>query len=560
MHSESDRKNELQELNEYRAIFEVSGSSLAIVGDDSTLRRVNEEFVKLFGYSKEEIEGKKNWLELCAPEDRERLDNYRSLRRSDPQRVPHTYEARLSCKNGTFIDAYITTGIIPETQESVLAIIDISDRKKAETAFRETNSYLENLLNYANAPIIVWDPDYNIIRFNRAFETLTGYRADEVLGKSLEILFPDNQKDESMALIRLTASGERWEAVEIAIANVDGSVRTVLWNSATLFADDGKTVIATIAQGQDITQRKQAEDSYRETNAYLENLLNYANAPIIVWDPEYKIIRFNRAFENLTGYQANEILGKSLELLFPNDQKDESMALIRLTTSGERWEVVEIAIAHVNGTVRTVLWNSATLFDTDGKTVVATIAQGQDITERKQMEKALRKSHEELESRVRARTAELEELNETLIAEIEERKRAEEIITRQAQEILEVSTPVIQIWEGIVSVPLIGTLDSMRTQQLVEQLLQKIVETNSAVALIDLTGVPTIDSKTARHLIETVRAVHLLGAEVVLTGIRPAIARTLVQLGVDLSTVNTRSSFSSGLLFAFTRLKLQVVK
>lgn len=165
-----------------------------------------------------------------------------------------------------------------------------------------------------------------------------------------------------------------------------------------------------------------------------------------------------------------------------------------------------------------------------------------------------------MELRVQERTSDLEKLNETLRAEIEERKRAEEIISRQAQEILEVSTPVIQIWDGIVTVPLIGTLDSRRTQQLMEQLLQKIVKTGSLVALIDVTGVPTIDTKTAQYLIETISAVRLLGTEVVLTGIRPEIARTLVQLGTDLSNVNTRSSFSAGLLFALNLLKLEVVK
>ncbi len=260
------REEILQELKEFRAIFEISGSSIAIAKEDATITRINAEFVKLLGYSKEEIEDKQKWTELCAAEDRERVNGYHRQRRIDSDLAPHNYEARFVHKNGRIIDAYITAGLIPETRESVLAIIDIT-----------------------------------------------------------------------------------------------------------------------------------------------------------------------------------------------------------------------------------------------------------------------------------------------------ERKRAEEIISRQAQEILEVSTPVIQIWDGIVCVPLIGTLDSMRTQQLMEQLLQKIVETRSSVALLDVTGVPAIDSRTSRYLIETISAVHLLGAEVVLTGIRPEIARALVQLGINLSNVNTRSSFSAGLLFALNLLKLQVI-
>jgi PAS domain S-box-containing protein len=557
---ESKTKEEiLQELRNYRTIFEVSGASIAILEDDATISSVNKAFEKLFGYSKEEFEGKQKWTELCVAEDRDRINNYHRLRRVEPTRAPHNYEARFIHKNGSFIDAYVTAALIPETKKSILDLIDISDlkraeealrksneeresrgkertaeleklnealqteagdRKRAEDSFREANAYLENLINYANAPIIVWDPDFKIIRFNQAFERLTGYRTVDVIGKSLETLFPDAQKEESMSLIHSTTSGKRWEVVEIAIAHIDGTVRTVLWNSATLFAEDGVTIISTIAQGQDITERKRAEDSFREANAYLENLINYANAPIIVWDPDFKIIRFNQAFERLTGYRTVDVIGKSLETLFPDAQKEESMSLIHSTTSGKRWEVVEIAIAHIDGTVRTVLWNSATLFAEDGVTIISTIAQGQDITER---------------------------------------KRAEEIVSRQSKEILEIATPVLQVWERIVAAPLIGTLDSMRTQQLMEQLLQRIVETNSLVALIDVTGVPAIDTLTAQHLIETISAVRLLGAQVVLTGIRPAIAQTLVHLGIDLSNVNTCSSLSTGLGYALDLLKMQVV-
>jgi PAS domain S-box-containing protein len=137
---------------------------------------------------------------------------------------------------------------------------DITERKQAEEALRETKDYLENLINYANAPIIVWNPKLEITRFNHAFEELTGHSTDEMLGKNVDILIPSNNRVDALKKItRTTKKGERWEAVEIPIQHVDGSIRTVLWNSATIFHADGKTPLATIAQGQDITERKKVE-------------------------------------------------------------------------------------------------------------------------------------------------------------------------------------------------------------------------------------------------------------------------------------------------------------
>jgi rsbT co-antagonist protein RsbR len=117
----------------------------------------------------------------------------------------------------------------------------------------------------------------------------------------------------------------------------------------------------------------------------------------------------------------------------------------------------------------------------------------------------------------------------------------------------------MQVWQGVVVAPLIGSLDSLRTQQFMERLLSRIVETNSPVALVDIMGVPTIDTQTAQHLIETISAVRLLGAQVVLTGVRPAIAQTLVHLGIDLTDIITRSSLGAGLKVALDMLDLQVV-
>jgi rsbT co-antagonist protein RsbR len=142
--------------------------------------------------------------------------------------------------------------------------------------------------------------------------------------------------------------------------------------------------------------------------------------------------------------------------------------------------------------------------------------------------------------------------------DLSERRVAEEKIKKQAQEIFEMAVvPVVQIWEGVLLVPLIGTLDSQRTQQLMERLLERVAEVGSSVALLDITGVPTVDTQTAQHLIETISAVRLMGAEVVLTGVRPSMPSHLfVHLGIDLSNVTTRSSLASGLRMALELLNV----
>ena len=129
----------------------------------------------------------------------------------------------------------------------------------------------------------------------------------------------------------------------------------------------------------------------------------------------------------------------------------------------------------------------------------------------------------------------------------------EEVIRRQQEEMLELSTPVVQIWEGIVALPLIGTLDSARTSVVMENLLQTIVDTRSELAIIDITGVPTVDTLVAQHLLKTVAAARLMGADCIISGIRPQIAQTMVHLQIDLSAVTTKATMAEALRFALKR-------
>jgi len=250
----------------------------------------------------------------------------------------------------------------------------------------------------------------------------------------------------------------------------------------------------------------------------IESINDYA---VILLDPHGKVISWNNAAERLKGWTADEIIGQSFERFYPPEdiEKGKTKQEIEVATrtgryEDEGWRVRKDGTRFWANVVLTALR------DENGK-LLGFGKVTRDLTERRQSEESIRS---------------------------------------QANEIFEMAVvPVVQVWEGILLVPLIGTLDSQRTQQLMERLLQRVTETGSAVALLDITGVPTIDSQTAQHLIETVSAVRLLGADVILTGVRPIIAQTLVHLGIDLSHIITRASLTAGLRMALSIQNLKVV-
>jgi rsbT co-antagonist protein RsbR len=139
-------------------------------------------------------------------------------------------------------------------------------------------------------------------------------------------------------------------------------------------------------------------------------------------------------------------------------------------------------------------------------------------------------------------------------------KGREQVIIRQQQELMELSTPVVTLWDGVLALPVIGTLDSSRTQVVMENLLQRIVETGAVIAIIDITGVPTVDTLTAQHLLKTVAAARLMGADCIISGIRPQIAQTIVHLGVDLGSVVTKATLADAFTIALRRLGLGVTR
>jgi PAS domain S-box-containing protein len=248
-------------------------------------------------------------------------------------------------------------------------------------------------------------------------------RADELLIANKELAYQNEEKEKRAAELiiankELTYQNKEKEkrAAELAIANKELSFQNrekekradelIIANKELFFQNEEKEERA--------AELIIANEDRRETNEYLENLLNCANAPIIVWNTQYNITRFNKAFESLTGRTEKDIIGKPLDILFPPGQKESSMELIRKTHGGTWMEVVEINIIHINNSIRTLLWNSANILSPDEITPVATIAQGYDITERKLAEEEIRRINETLEQKVLERTKQLEDANKEL--------------------------------------------------------------------------------------------------------------------------------------------------
>ena len=139
-------------------------------------------------------------------------------------------------------------------------------------------------------------------------------------------------------------------------------------------------------------------------------------------------------------------------------------------------------------------------------------------------------------------------------------KSRESIISRQQQELMELSTPVVQLWDNVLALPLIGTLDSERTQVVMENLLEKVVETGAKIAIIDITGVPTVDTLVAQHLLKTVAAARLMGADCIISGIRPQIAQTIVHLGINLADIITKATLADAFTIALQRTGAKVTR
>jgi len=268
-------------------------------------------------------------------------------------------------------------------------------QKRIADTLKSTSQYLESLINYANAPIIVWNPDYRILRFNHAFEFLTGLSTDEIIGKPLDILFPEKSRHESMELIRRTSGGERWESVEIPVMHVSRSIKIVLWNSANIYDTDGAVILSTIAQGQDITERKNAEETAKQTASLLRAALDSTGDAILVVDDARTITSYNKKFcaiWNIPEHVLDDFACESIALAYMArlvaDVKEFTGRLNDLYNhpGRESYDTVKLKDGRI--------FERYSLPQKIGDTIVGRVWSYRDITERRRAEIALQESLE----------------------------------------------------------------------------------------------------------------------------------------------------------------------
>ena len=411
----TERKQAEKQLRiDHQIIANINDGVYLIRISDGVIVFASRRFEEMFGYSAGELTGKHVSV-VNAPTEKDPQEKAKEIIEELKTRGIWRGEILNIKKDGTtfWCDASVTTLTIDNAEYGTVWVSvhrDITERKQMEEALRESEEKYRSLAESSEDYIMRYDPQHRHTYMNPICYRMGGFSENDIIGKTHREsgLYDEELCDLWEKKIQQVFDTGKPSRTEFEWESAHGSV-VLDWRLTPEYAAEGG-VKSVLGVSRDISKVKLVEKELRETNDYLENLFNYANAPIIVWDPQFRITRFNRAFESLTGKRAGDVIGQSLKILFPHILMEYSMELIRKTLTGDRWETVEIPILHQDGSVRTVLWNSATLFSPDKKTPVATIAQSQDITERKQAEETLQKSEAEL----RQKNAELERFIYTL--------------------------------------------------------------------------------------------------------------------------------------------------
>lgn len=370
-----------------------------------------------------------------------------------------------------------------------------------EASLRDLEAMLDAVTEHA---VVKLGPGGEVVRWSRTAETMTGYTADEAVGRSVSVLHTEEDRGADLMERELDGArqngrrefqgwrvrkgGERFLA-HIALTPVRG-------------ADGALTGFVKVLR--DVTESTRAESLFH-------GLLESAPDAMVIVGPDARIVLVNRQVETLFGFERAELVGREIEVLVPSRFRDRHVGHRNGFLAGPRLRPMgaglELSGMRRDGTEFPVEISLSPLETAEGRLVAAAI---RDVTERRLM--------------------------------------------RQRDEILELSTPVIQVWDKVLALPIIGTLDTLRATRLTEGLLEKIAQTQAEVAILDISGVPTIDTQVAQHLSKTVQAAALMGTVSIMSGVRPETAQSMVHLGIDMGHLRSRNTLQDALQLALAVL------
>ncbi len=387
----TDKKNiedalSVSELR-YRRLFESAKDGILILdAETGEIIEVNPFLTNLLEYSRKELIEKKIW-EIGAFKDV--LANRENFLELQEKKYIRYDDLPLQTSKGEWVDVEFVSNVYPEGSKDVIQcnIRDITARKKAEALLKDINERYKFLFDHSGVGVGHYSAEGIVISYNNKAAENMGGHPEDFIGHSLYEIFPKHEADLYLSRIKEAQTYESPQEYEDMFLLPTG----IKWFSSTFnkVLDKSGLSIGVQVISIDITGRKLAEIETKETKDYLEKLLNNANAPILVLNEKLEIIKFNSAFEILTGRKAEHVIGNTMKMLFPKEQSGIDIQSMINTSEKNKGKAIEVDIEHVDGSIRTILWNSATLFDAAGAIPVATIVQGQDISEIKKAEENL---------------------------------------------------------------------------------------------------------------------------------------------------------------------------
>ncbi|MGK3982199.1 PAS domain S-box protein [Sorangium sp. So ce136] len=533
-----------EEDKEQRRLYALAVDMLGIATLDGRFKELSPSWERTLGFSRQELMARP-YLDFIHPEDKARTLSETDTFSTGAQTL--TYENRFLCKDGSYRWLEWNAMLALDEGRVYFVVRDVTRRKSAELALRESEEKLRALYEGIPHFLTVVDKDARIVSANRSYP---GVSTESLLGRSLyDFTAPEYHDTVRQALETVLTTGGRAH-YEVVGAGANGG-RAWYANHVSAIPGAGEAANALIVS-ENITDRRHAEEQRRQTEARFHAAVEASMDAFLTMTSrrdeseeiaDLVITGLNARAAAMLSMPREELLGKRLSELERSVEADVLLdKCLRVVRKGAPLEEEILLPAPPGEASRPGTWVHHQIVPIQGGVAVTM----RDTTDRKRLEDQLRQSIDRLE----AYAEELEGKNRMLADENAERERTASVLRQQQEAIRALSTPIIQAWEGVLVLPIIGALDSGRATQIMEKLLGEVVRTQAHFAVLDLTGVEDVDAPTVDHLLQVARAASLLGSRCLISGISPGVAQAIVELGSDARTFETFGELEDALRHA----------